>query len=294
MGHPTPLSPGLRGSVGLPNAGVLTESIQLPASGLGYRRYRPRAASYYGIPRLVRAISRAAATVAQQRPHGADLVVGDLSGRRGGKIPRHNSHRSGRDVDFLYYLVTPHGVPFENPGFFPLDADGFVKFPDERYARLDVERQWLLFRALLLDPEIDVQYMFMSRELEALVVQYALARETDLALVWHAQLVMLQPADSLPHADHVHVRIACRPEEAVEGCAGGGPHWPWLTPLPQLSEPLASLWADIGSTDPFSLGPLEAQASKMHEMDARAGETTDAAQQFLQQTQEPEVPAGGS
>lgn len=258
MGTPSPLAPQLSGTVGVPHNGVLTDSRELPESGPGYVRYRPRSPIYFGLPRLVSAIERAAAMVETEMPGGAPLVVGDLSAETGGKISRHNSHRTGRDVDFLFYLTTPTGIPLKNPGFISLGADGFVALPDDSYALLDVARQWLLFRALLTDPEADIQFLFMSRELEARVIEYALARETDLELVWHAQTVMLQPGDSLPHADHVHVRIACKPDEAVYGCTGGGPHWPWLEPFPQLEGSEEILWVNIGEEDPFELPPLPA------------------------------------
>lgn len=257
MGTPSPLHPGLEGTVGVPHNGVLTESAELPRSGSGYRRFRPRSPAYFGLPRLVRAIERASRTVDEELPGGAPLVVGDLSGEFGGKIPRHNSHRTGRDVDLLFYVTTPSGVPRENAGFFPLEADGIVRFPDGTYGLLDLERQWLLIRTLLLDEEVDVQFLFMSRELEAQIMRYALAKETDWELLWHAETVMLQPGDSLPHADHIHMRIACRPEEAVAGCTGGGPHWPWLNPLPFLSVPLDDMLAQIRLDDPFELPPLD-------------------------------------
>jgi penicillin-insensitive murein endopeptidase len=256
MGTPSPLAPGLEGTIGVPHNGVLTSSAELPETGPGFRRFRPKADVYFGLPRLVRAIERAAQRVDTEMPGGAPLVVGDLSAETGGRIPRHNSHRTGRDVDFLFYVTTPTGIPRDNPGFFALGADGFVSFPDDTYGLLDVRRQWLLFKTLLEDPEIDVQFLFMSRELEARVIQYALAKETDLELIWHAQTVMLQPGDSLPHADHVHVRIACTPDEAVQGCTGGGPHWPWFKSFPSLDITLEILLAQIGEQDPFELAPL--------------------------------------
>lgn len=262
LGMPSPLAPTLEGSVGVPNGGVLTSAAELPRQGEGFRRFRPVSDSYHGQPHLVAAIQRAAAAVAQQRPGGAPLVVGDLSGPRGGKIPRHASHRTGRDVDFLLYVTTPSGAPIQAPGFVPIAADGLASLEDGRYIRLDVERQWLFIKALLQDPEIDVQFMFINRDLEALIVDYALARETDLELIWRAQTVMLQPGDSLPHADHIHMRIACRPDEAVRGCLGGGPHWEWLTPLPTLNAPLEELWAQIRVADPFELAPLPAPADE--------------------------------
>lgn len=258
MGTPTPLAPALSGTIGVPHNGVLTESLELPREGVGYRRFRPHSPVYFGLPRLVRAIERAAQVVEAEMPGGAPLIVGDLSAQTGGRIPRHNSHRTGRDVDFLFYVTTPTGIPRSNPGFFPLGADGFVRLPDDTYALLDVRRQWLLFKTLLQDPEIDVQFLFMSRELEAKVMEYALAKETDWELLWHAQTVMLQPGDSLPHADHVHVRIACKPGEAVQGCTGGGPHWPWIEGFPELDLPLEELLAEIVAGDPFELPPLVA------------------------------------
>jgi len=251
MQTPTPLAPGLSGSVGVPHNGVLTAGSELPASGPGYVRFRPHAKAYHGLPRLVFAIERAARVVSEGMPGGAPLVVGDLSEEAGGRIPRHNSHRTGRDVDLLFYVTTPRGVPIENAGFFALGADGLVRFPDGRYGVIDLPRQWLLIRTLLMDEEIDVQFLFMSRELEARIVDYALAKEDDLELVWRAETVMLQPVDSLPHADHIHLRVACRPSEAVAGCSGGGPHWPWLTPLPFLAGTTPSLWQEIARTDPF-------------------------------------------
>lgn len=256
MGTPSPLCPSLSGTIGVPHNGVLTSAEELPPSGNGYSRFRPHSAVYFGLPRLVSAIGRAAQVVDSQLPGGSPLIVGDLSARTGGKIPRHNSHRTGRDVDFLFYVTSPSGIPRTNPGFFSLGADGLVRFPDGTYGLLDLERQWLLFKTLLTDPEVEIQFFFLSRQLEARIIEYALAKEDDLELIWRAETVMLQPGDSLPHADHVHVRIACRPSEAVTGCTGGGPHWPWLEPFPQLGDDLSQLLSEIRSQDPFNLAPL--------------------------------------
>jgi penicillin-insensitive murein endopeptidase len=181
-------------------------------------------------------------------------MVGDLSNRRGGKIPRHNSHRTGRDVDFLFYMTDPAGAPVRSPGFVHVGSDGLAEFAGD-YLRLDVERQWLLTKALLTSDLVEVQWLFVSRDIEALIIDYALARETDLELVWHAETVMLQPGDSAPHDDHVHLRIACAPTETVYGCEGGGPRWQWLSPLPELEESLPQLLTWIAEEDP--LEPLK-------------------------------------
>lgn len=237
----------------MPHQGVLTESAELAQDGSGFRRYRRHGTAHFGLPRLVQGLEEAATVVAEARPGGARLVIGDLSAQTGGKIPRHNSHRSGRDVDLLFFVTSPEGVPLESPGFVPLGADGFAHLPDGRYIRLDVERQWLLVRALLSNEALGVQFLFISRDLEALIIQYALARETDLEVVSHAQTVMVEPIDSLPHDDHIHMRIACAPTESVQGCMGGGPHWAWLAPLPQSDLTDAELTALVFETDPFLL-----------------------------------------
>lgn len=252
---PTPLAPGLRGTVGVPHMGVLTEPEELPPRGPGYRRFRPQGTAYFGVPRLVTAIQTIAADLHQADPDGPPLVVGDLSAKTGGKVPRHNSHRSGRDVDFLFFLETPEGIPADNPGFFPIDADGFVRVPDGRYFRLDEKRQWSFVRRLVTETTIDVQFLFMSKKLEARLLDYALSVEDDWDVLHRAQSVMQQPGDSLPHADHIHMRVACRPEEAVYGCLGGGPYWPWFDPLPVLSS-LDGALALLATEDPFLLAPL--------------------------------------
>lgn len=233
---PTPLAPGLAGSVGVPNSGVQTDAVELPARGEGFVRYRPKGRHHWGRPHLVRALERIAAEVDRELP-GSVLVVGDLAARAGGKIPGHASHRTGRDVDLLFYTLTPAGAPIPSPGFVRFEGDGLAVVPESGdYVRFDVPRNWLLVKKLVTDPEIGVQFLFVSRPLEALLMAYARARGEPLELQYRAQTVMLQPGDSLPHDDHWHVRIACSADEAQAGCSGGGPYWEWLPALPGAPE----------------------------------------------------------
>jgi penicillin-insensitive murein endopeptidase len=207
--------------------------VELPERGEGFERYRSQGTYYWGQPALVRGIEEAARSVHQALPGGAPLLVGDLSARHGGKISRHQSHRSGRDVDFLWYVTTLDGVPIKNPKFAQLGPDGLAKVRGPGgYVQLDVPRQWLFIKSLLSSPHMDVQLLYSSSVVEALVINYALAKGDDPELIWRAQNVMLEPADSLPHDDHLHLRVACSPEASVQGCAGGGPYWNWLPTLP--------------------------------------------------------------
>jgi penicillin-insensitive murein endopeptidase len=237
---PSPLTPHCAGSIGTPTHGALSAAVELPMSGPGFRWFNPMG-HHYGVPRLVEAVTSAAAEVERLRPGGAPLMVGDLSRRNGGKIPRHASHRTGRDVDLLFYTETTAGEPIPCPGFVNFAPDGLAFVPNDRgggrYVRLDLARQWLFIKALLNAPQANVQWMFMSSPVEALITDYARARGEDFELVWHAETVMLQPRDALPHDDHLHLRTACTPDEAVSGCEGGGPYWPWLPALPTAPPP---------------------------------------------------------
>jgi penicillin-insensitive murein endopeptidase len=237
VGSPSPLAPALRGSVGVPHRGVITDARALATSGDGFRLLRDTRVRW-GHPRLVAAIEHAAREVAAVRPGGAPLMVADLSHRAGGAAEGHRSHRTGRDADLLLYASTPDGRSVETPGFIRFGPDGLAETRDARgrsFLRIDLERQWLLVKALVASRDAHVQWIFVAHWLEALIIEYARARGEDEELVWHAETVLLQPRDSAAHDDHLHVRIACSADEAVAGCEGGGPRWPWLEPLPALA-----------------------------------------------------------
>jgi penicillin-insensitive murein endopeptidase len=225
---PSALAPGLQGSVGLPHSGFLSGGQELPAEGKGYR-WRSAADHHWGLPRLVGLIEEAAGKVEEARPGSKPLHVGELSAKAGGALmPKHRSHRSGRDVDLLFYVTTLEGVAAPNDGFVKIGADGLGVSASGRFVRFDVDREWLLVRSLVASKQAHVQWIFISRVLEALLVERAIALGEPADLVQKAQTVMQQPGDSLPHDDHIHVRIACEADEFTHGCEGGGPTWAWL------------------------------------------------------------------
>src|SRR5262249_8853288 len=227
---------GIRGSIGVPHEGMISNAKALPKQGEGYSLLRSNGRNW-GNPRLVAAIQEAARAVARERPGGARLMVGDMSGRFGGQASGHRSHRTGRDADLLIFVTTPSGHSIASPGFPRFGPDGLAELEKGKYARIDLEREWLLIKALVTSREANVQWLFFARWLEALVIEYARARGEDEELIWQAESVLLQPGDSGAHDDHLHLPIACTPGEAVAGCLGGGPYWPWLPGLPQLATP---------------------------------------------------------
>ena len=259
---PTPLAPALHGTVGVPNRGVLTDAQELPVAGPGFVRFRAQSSHYFAQPRLVQALQSAAAEVALRFPGGAPLSIGDLSAKTGGRIPGHDSHRSGRDVDLLFFVTTPAGVPTTSPGFVRFEADGLAAVPGSTdYVRFDVDREWWLLRTLLTSRAVDVQFMFVCHELEALLIDHARALGEPSELIWRAETVLLQPSDSLRHDDHVHLRIACAPDEATAGCTGGGPRWEWLSPLPDPHPLGETEWAEIGRDDPLEVKTPDSRVS---------------------------------
>ena len=233
---PSPLAPAWTGSIGTPNRGVLASGAELPkeATGLRWLRGNDR---HWGLPRFTSAIERAATRVARERP-GPNLLVGDLSTPTGGgPLAPHFSHRSGVDADLLFYVTTLEGAPVDSPGFVHVGADGVAR--DEvhsRWLRLDLEREWLLVRSLIEDPEARIQWLFVSDVVQALLVEWALARGDSLETIRRAEEIMLQPHPGGVHDDHIHVRTACSPQEMAAGCQPIGPRRSWLSyemPSPQ-------------------------------------------------------------
>jgi penicillin-insensitive murein DD-endopeptidase len=250
---PSPLAPVWTGSIGEPARGVLEQGVEVREDAASLRWLR-RNDRHWTVPRFAAAIERAAEAVAVERA-GAALSVGDLSIRSGGgPLAPHFSHRSGVDADLLFYVTTVDDVPVESPGFVHFGADGLAR--DEahaRWLRLDVERQWLLTKALLEDPEARIQWIFVSQVVEARLLEWALARGDSFETIERAREVMAQPSPGGVHDDHFHIRTACSPDEAVAGCQLVGPRRPWLTyeepPLPDSDADLALALFDPPGAD---------------------------------------------
>lgn len=225
---PSSLTPQFQGSVGVPHAGFLTNGVELPKQGKGYV-WRSKADHHYGLPRTVAIVREAAAVVASERPNTPPLYVGEISAKGGGALmPKHRSHRTGRDVDLMFMMSTPSGAPIAGDDFVKFGPDGLGVDPDGKFVRFDVDRQWRLVRALVTSDKAHVQWLFIARPLEAMLVEHAIAMGEPTSVVSIAEQVMQQPGDSLPHDDHMHMRVACEPDEIATGCDGGGPWWAWI------------------------------------------------------------------
>ena len=229
--------------------GVLRHPSELRRSGDGYVIPPVWAArdSNFGCDELVGALVRATRAVSRWSP-GSIAAIGDMSRRGGGGSVEHRSHQSGRDVDIVYFAVGATGRPVSPSSMMiHFDRSGRASrwsppqgtqapaapVPD---ARFDVRRNWQLVRALLRDPDAEVQWIFMQRDLAARLIQEGLNSHDDPELVARAFQVLHQPSDSEPHDDHMHVRLYCDPGDRALGCVDRGPirwwkkRWKYMSP----------------------------------------------------------------
>jgi penicillin-insensitive murein endopeptidase len=242
----------------------------LPFEGDGYAvppPWRTRHANY-GSEALVGAVARAARAVEREAP-GGTAAVGDLSHQAGGQSVQHRSHQDGRDVDIFYYAVDAAGRPTRL-------TDAMLHFgPDGRAARwsppqgirpparpvpalrFDALRNWAFVRALLTDPDAEVQWIFMQRSLGASLLREAAAAGDDPALLARAAYIIHEPSDSEPHDDHMHVRFYCDPGDRRLGCADRGPIRWWKKMWKYMEAPYGRPPADaLGADGLAALGRL--------------------------------------
>jgi penicillin-insensitive murein endopeptidase len=219
------VAPGIHGAVGTTSQGLLIGGTQLPREGEHYRFYK-QGNRRFGVRTLTGAIERASQKVASTYP-GSVLLVGDISSDTGGYIGGHRSHRSGRDVDFAFFATDIRGKPASGHPLMRFDRFGIGIRDDEVY-RFDTARNWALVEALLQDPEAEIQWIFVSNGLKALLLEWGLENDRDLELLARAASVLKQPGDSAPHYDHFHVRIYCPREIQGAHCVDVRPFWPWI------------------------------------------------------------------
>jgi penicillin-insensitive murein endopeptidase len=225
---PSPLAPSMSGSIGMPHRGVLTNPTELPKDATGIRWLRPND-RHWAAPRFVAALERAGLAVSLERP-GPPLVVGDLSARTGGELSQHMSHRTGHDVDLLLFVTTLSGAPVASPGFVRFDSDGLAwDETHQRFLRFDVARTWLLVKALLEDNQARIEWIFASKAVQGMLIEWARARGEPTETLFRAERVLLQPGPPAEaHDDHLHVRTGCDVDEMAGGCEPTGPARSWI------------------------------------------------------------------
>jgi penicillin-insensitive murein DD-endopeptidase len=220
-------------SLGLPWKGHLQRGLRLEADA-DVRVLPDYAAGghQYGTWRMVQLLRRAARRVGQRSPR-VPLSVGELSAERGGDLPGHASHESGRDADVGFYMLDAAGKSFSALAFANFDARG-RGLPPNAGLRFDVARNWDFVARLLGDDDARVQYVFVSPWIRQLLLDEARRRGAAPALVARAAQVMTRANERHPHANHFHVRIYCGVDERPR-CEDAGQIWDWYPGKPPLT-----------------------------------------------------------
>lgn len=217
-------------SLGGPLDGSLERSVPFPDRGPGFRKTSRRPEARYGTVEVVRGVVRAAMKVEALLP-GGELLVNDLSLERGGPIDRHESHRAGRDVDVLFYLLDEKGEPMPSVAAI-LDPRGEgVDFrdpadpSDDVKVRLDVARTFRFLEALALDEEARLQRVFIAEHLRTLILEHGKKVGGDPTALARLEMMMCQPGT--PHDDHLHLRFFCSVDDLRKGCEDAAPIYPY-------------------------------------------------------------------
>ena len=177
-------------SIGRAHGGVLVAGMQMP-SGANWELVSPSLS--WGTKETVEGLAHAIDAVAAKFPETPKAFIGNLSAQRGGHLPPHVSHQSGRDVDLGYYYTQGHRW------YAPATA-----------ANLDKPRTWHLVRTLLADSDIDL--ILVDIRLQKLLKAYALEIGEDRA--WLDEVFQVGGKSRRPtifhahgHATHLHVRF---------------------------------------------------------------------------------------
>jgi murein endopeptidase len=177
-------------SVGLPNRGALINAVEFPDSPI-WKRADPIHA--WGTRESVEFVEYAIRVVNREFENTPLLYIGDFSARGGGKLNPHKSHQSGRDVDIGYYYL------HQSVWYARADAHN-----------LDRARTWTMLKALLT--HTPVEYVFMDKNIQPLLKEYALAQGEDpewLSRVFGGTSKAGDPIvrHRFGHATHFHVRF---------------------------------------------------------------------------------------
>ncbi len=177
-------------SIGQAHGGVLVAGMQMP-TGANWELVSPGLA--WGTKETVDGLAHAIDSVAERFPSTPKAFIGNISASRGGHLPPHVSHQSGRDVDLGYYLT-----------------EGHRWYATANASNLDRPRTWHLVRTLIADSDIDLILV----DLQVQKVLKAYAREIGEDPTWLDQIFQAGGKSQRPilfhakgHASHLHVRF---------------------------------------------------------------------------------------
>jgi penicillin-insensitive murein endopeptidase len=176
-------------SIGTPDAGLLLNPVPFPEGPFWTVRDPDES---WATDETIAYVTTAIESVEARYPGSPRLVIGDLSNPDGGRLNRHRSHQTGRDVDIGFYY-----------GRGETDS-----FRTARKKDLDLPRTWALVRALV--SETDVERIFVDRSLISVLFAHAVAEGEDRG--WLNDVFGRTGEKGIVqherrHKDHLHVRF---------------------------------------------------------------------------------------
>jgi len=184
-------------SVGYAWRGQLRGGVNIDANGDGRGCGWVKAAdrvNTWGTSETVASLSDCLCRYRIQHPQAPDISLGDLSRRTGGRLSRHVSHRSGRDVD-LGYITNPP----QTDGRFSSRAS---------LANLDDEKQWSLLKCFI--DRGNVRFIFMSwQALTSLRAYVESVPEFRSYLRYFPRGERPLLVNDPSHKNHIHIRFTC-------------------------------------------------------------------------------------
>jgi hypothetical protein len=155
-------------------------------------------ANAWGLAHVVEHIRAAAASVAEAFPGSVPVVVGDLSSENGGYLPKHRSHKTGRDVDVGFYYQRNRRMSHLS-----------LANPQE----LDLAKTWHMLRTMIETGGVEM--VFLDWELQQPLYEYA--RDEDGLSPAELERLFQYPRPKWDragvirhlrnHRDHAHVRF---------------------------------------------------------------------------------------
>ncbi len=277
-------------SVGTVVDGFIVQGRELPLVGADAAVYpdcRGRGTNW-GTDEIVSLIEKAAAAVARKYP-GSTLQVANIARGGGGPLPWSISHEAGRDADLGFYMVDDLGNQVLLPAMAELSPPLGETTVDGRRCRFDPARNWALVESILSDASVNVQYIFVADFLIKRMFEHALSSGASRTALDKLRPLLRQPRGTKSHNDHYHVRIACSPQDRLEGCrdiVAGAEIVPVDDPLWQ--ERVASLLRIVDDDqDPVRRAVAAGRLGHL-----RAAGAAPALLRFLQRCEDPHCLAG--
>lgn len=184
-------------STGRPQHGRLENGEKL-GPGPGYKILRP--GRVWGTNSTITHLMVQIPKVKRKWRRAPDVIVGDISRKKGGSFPPHRSHQNGRDVDIGYYHKVGRNKPHPKT------------FRKATPKNLDVAKTWYLLEAFLDTGEVD--YIFIDRSLHKTLRTYALRKgkrrkhkKRWLQKVFGKSTAVGLIRHSPSHKNHFHIRF---------------------------------------------------------------------------------------